>query len=269
MKDENKLSKGTIVYLPHGGGPFPVLGGMGHDRLISFLKGLSSILPVHDEILVISAHWEERIPTIITSGEPKLLYDYYGFQQAAYEIEYPAPGAPELAAKVIELLNKNGIKARGDSNRGLDHGVFIPLKVIYPKADIPVTQLSLKKKLNAAEHVRIGEALQELMSRNILIIGSGFSFHNMRAFSLDENAPADPDNDAFQDWLIETCCETEEQEVRAHRLANWTEAPFARYCNPREEHLLPLHVCQGIAGRNGKVIFDDYIVGKRGIALKW
>lgn len=261
--------KADMIYLPHGGGPMPVLGGTGHEKMIAFLRDLSGRIPMPDEILVISAHWEEEVPTVISSENPGLLYDYYGFPEEAYRIKYPVPGNPGLANEITDLLENNGIESKRDSERGFDHGVFIPLMLIYPEASVPVTQLSLKRGLDAAEHIRIGRALRGLLDRDILIIGSGFSFHNMQAFSFKGNESPDKDNEAFQDWLIETCCEIGNDEDREKRLVNWTSAPGARYCHPREEHLLPLHVCQAMAGTEGQVVFDDYVVGKRALAILW
>jgi aromatic ring-opening dioxygenase catalytic subunit (LigB family) len=131
-------------------------------------------------------------------------------------------------------------------------------------------QLSLLRGLDPAAHIALGKALQPLMAENILVIGSGFSFHNMGAFSWQgENVP-DPANDAFQDWLIEVVCTGSLSQVeREQRLIEWQKAPSARYCHPREEHLLPLHVCQGMADKPGLVIFNDYILGKRGVAFRW
>ncbi len=259
----------TIVYLSHGAGPVPILGGLGHEKMIAFLKQLGSDLPKPEEILVISAHWEEARPSIITSENPGLFFDYYGFPDPAYALTYPAKGNPGLAQEILALLEKEDIKAISESNRGLDHGVFIPLLLMYPQADIPVTQLSLIKGLEPEEHLKLGKALRALSERNILIIGSGFSFHNMRKMGNFESEDQDPSNDAFQDWLIETCCNTPIESVREARLREWSSAPHARYAHPREEHLLPLHVCQGISKHAGKVIFDNYIAGKRAVALKW
>jgi aromatic ring-opening dioxygenase catalytic subunit (LigB family) len=260
---------GDIIYLSHGGGPIPILGGFGHEKMIVFMKRLGSELPRPDEILVISAHWEESIPTIINAEFPKLYYDYYGFPEEAYTVKYPAPGHPELAEEILNLLRKNNNKAKTDSNRGLDHGVFIPLIMMYPQADIPVTQLSLIKGLDPQEHFSLGKALRPLMKRNILIIGSGFSFHNMSAFSMVESEIEDPRNNVFQEWLKDTCSGSHDEVFREQSLVGWTSAPNARYCHPREEHLIPLHVCQGIAENDGDIIFDDYIAGKRSLAIKW
>jgi len=167
------------------------------------------------------------------------------------------------------LLESRAIPARIDSQRGFDHGLFVPLRMMYPRADIPSLQLSLLRGLDPAAHVALGTALGELMHENILVIGSGFSFHNMGAFSLHGNNPSDPANDAFQDWLTETCTGPMSRAEREQRLVAWEEAPGARYCHPREEHLLPLHVCVGMAGTPAAVVFDDYILGKRALAFLW
>jgi aromatic ring-opening dioxygenase catalytic subunit (LigB family) len=141
---------------------------------------------------------------------------------------------------------------------------------MYPEADIPSTQLSLLRGLDPARHLAMGKALRELLPENILIIGSGFSFHNMRAFSWGDKVYPDPANDAFQDWLIDTIANpVVSPEDREERLVNWEEAPNARYSHPREEHLLPVFVCASIAGKPGKVVFDDLIFGKRGLAFLW
>ena len=181
----------------------------------------------------------------------------------------PPQGSPEFANRVVEILTSNQIAARIDPTRGFDHGLFIPLKMMYPHADIPCLQLSLLRGLNPSAHIALGKALQELNSENILVIGSGFSFHNMRAFSWEGIEAPDPANDAFQNWLIESCAGPLPQAEREQRLIEWEKAPSARYCHPREEHLLPLHVCMGMAGRPAKLVFDDRILGKRGVAFLW
>jgi len=258
-----------IVYFSHGGGPLPILGDPGHAAMIEFMTRLPGQLKKPEAILVISAHWEEASVTLTGAPFPPMFYDYYGFPAAAYEIQYPAPGNPGLAAKVKEILETHAIPARIDDHRGYDHGLFIPLKMMYPQADIPAIQLSLLRGLNATAHIALGKALADLLPENILVIGSGFSFHNMRAFSWEGMDAPDPANDAFQNWLIDVCTGTTPQDERERRLINWQSAPNARYCHPREEHLLPLHVCQAMAGRSGKLIFDDKIFGKRSVALLW
>ncbi len=140
---------------------------------------------------------------------------------------------------------------------------------MYPEADIPALQLSLLRGLDPAAHIALGKALREFISENILVIGSGFSFHNLRAFSWEGIDRPDPSNDAFQNWLIEINTGPISQAEREQRLIAWEQAPYARYCHPREEHLLPLHVCMGMAEKPAKVVFDDTILGKRSIALMW
>jgi aromatic ring-opening dioxygenase catalytic subunit (LigB family) len=257
-----------IVYFSHGGGPLPILGDPSHIAMIDFMTQLPSQLKTPDIILVISAHWEENEATVLGAEYPEMFYDYYGFPKEAYTINYPAPGSPGFAEKIVKLLEKNKIPARIDPKRGFDHGLFIPLKLMYPDADIPCLQLSLLSSLDPEEHIAVGKALREL-NENILVIGSGFSFHNMRAFSWQGGELPDTSNDAFQNWLIDTCCSPHSDQEREKHLIDWENAPFARYCHPREEHLLPLHVCAGMADKPAQLIFDDHILGKRGIAFMW
>jgi 4,5-DOPA dioxygenase extradiol len=268
--DQNNLKKNAqIVYFSHGGGPLPILGDASHKAMVDFMVHLPSRLRKPDAILVISAHWEENTATMIGAPTPPLLYDYYGFPSEAYEITYPVPGNPDLANRIAALLAKNDIPVHLDLQRGFDHGLFIPLKLMYPQADIPSLQLSLVRGLDPTAHIALGKALHELMLENILVIGSGFSFHNMRAFSWQGSNSPDPANDAFQNWLIEVCAGPLSQSEREQLLIDWQQAPSARYCHPREEHLLPLHVCLGMADTPASTIFDDYILGKRAVAFLW
>ena len=261
--------KAQVVYFSHGGGPLPILGDRGHQSMNAFMIQLPSQLKRPESILVISAHWEEPVASLMGAPNPPMLYDYYGFPREAYQITYPAPGDPSLATRLIGLLNESNLSARIDRNRGFDHGLFIPLKMMYPKADIPSIQISLLADLKPSTHIALGKALSSLMNENILVVGSGFSFHNMRAFSFDGSEQPDPRNDAFQAWLIEVCTGSATQKDREHRLLEWEKAPHARYCHPREEHLLPLHVCAGMAQAPGKLIFNNYITGKRAVAFLW
>ena len=269
--DQKSISNAgaQIVYFSHGGGPLPILGDPGHRTMIDFMTELPKKLHRPEMILVVSAHWEEREPTLLAAKNPPMFYDYYGFPAEAYEIDYPAPGNPELSEKIASALGQEGFQSRLDVERGFDHGLFIPLKLMYPDADIPCIQLSLIRGLNAESHIKLGKALRRLLSENVLIIGSGFSFHNMSAFSWQSLDSPDPANDAFQDWLIETCAGSLPESEREKRLIAWESAPSARYCHPREEHLLPLHVCQGMAGKPAEVIFDDKILGKRSLGFCW
>jgi 4,5-DOPA dioxygenase extradiol len=269
MESHNLKNTAQIVYFSHGGGPLPILGDAGHKAMIDFMTRLPSQLRKPEAILVVSAHWEEQAATLMSAESPEMFYDYYGFPQEAYAITYPAPGSPTLANRIAGILKKNNIPTGVDPRRGFDHGLFIPLKMMYPLADIPSLQLSLLDGLNPAAHIALGKALRELMNENILVIGSGFSFHNLRAFSWQGIGKPDPANEAFQDWLIETCAGPLPQSEREKHLIEWEKAPYARYCHPREEHLLPLHVCLGMADKPAKLVFDDQILGKRSVAFLW
>lgn len=246
-----------------------MLGDAGHIAMVAFMEQLPSRLRKPDAVLVISAHWEESTATLLGAKKPEMLYDYYGFPAEAYTITYLAPGDPELADRIARLLLKNDMPARIDLHRGFDHGLFIPLKLMYPEADIPSLQLSLLRGLDPAAHIALGNALRELNGENILVIGSGFSFHNLGAFSWEGTGERDPANDAFQNWLIEVCTRSTSQAEREHQLIGWEQAPSARYCHPREEHLMPLHVCLGMANSPATKIFDDRILGKRAVAFLW
>ena len=259
----------SVLYFPHGGGPLPLLGDAGHEKMIRFLQRTVPILGRPDAILVISAHWEELKPMVTSGKNPSLLYDYTGFPEAAYQIEYPAPGDPVLAEKIVSLIKATNQIAWRHSQRGFDHGLYIPLKIMYPAASIPCIQLSLLSSLDPEEHIQLGKALSDLCHENILIIGSGFSFHNLRVFAPGNRTVHDSQNNQFQEWLIETCTGDMSENEREKRLIGWESAPFARYCHPREEHLLPLHVCYGMAQSKAKRIFDDEVMGKRALAFLW
>jgi len=274
VEEENGMEqiqekKAQMIYFSHGGGPLPILGDPGHQAMIKFMTALPGRIRRPDAIVVISAHWEEAEPTLLGAQNPPMFYDYYGFPDKAYEIQYPSSGSPDLARRIAALLEQKSIPARIDPQRGFDHGHFIPLKMMYPNADIPSIQLSLIRGLNPAAHIALGKALRSLMGENILVIGSGFSFHNMQAFMWQGASRPDPANEAFQDWLIQTVTGSFSDSDREKRLLEWEKAPSARYCHPREEHLLPLHVCQGMAGVSGELIFNDQILGVRSVGFLW
>jgi aromatic ring-opening dioxygenase catalytic subunit (LigB family) len=263
-------SPAPVLYIPHGGGPLPLLGDRHHVELVSFLGDITPALGRPAAIVVISAHWEAEVATVTSGTRPPLIHDYSGFPEEAYRIGYPVPGAPELAARIGQLLADNNIGVQLDAQRGFDHGLFVPLKLMYPDAAIPCVQLSLVRGLDPELHIRIGEALSALRDSNILVIGSGFSFHNMRAFSFRGETAADPMNIRFEDWLMQTCTADSLSEAeRRQRLVNWEAAPHARYCHPREEHLLPLHVCYGSAGTASRRVFSGKILGRQASAFLW
>jgi aromatic ring-opening dioxygenase catalytic subunit (LigB family) len=208
-------------------------------------------------LLVISAHWEEKVASVTTNPAPPLLFDYYGFPPHTYELTWPAPGSPELAARVRSLLQNAGIESREDASRGLDHGVFVPLKLTFPNADIPTVQLSLRAGLDPEEHLKIGRALAPLREEGVLIIGSGMSYHNMRGF----NHPASlAHSERFDAWLTNAVKGAPAD--RDASLSAWKKAPSAIECHPREEHLLPLMVAAGAAGGDrGEAVFRDKVMG--------
>jgi aromatic ring-opening dioxygenase catalytic subunit (LigB family) len=257
------MAKLPTLYLPHGGGPcFFMDWTMGPadtwDRMAAWLRGVDASLPERPRaLLVVSAHWEAPVPTVTSSAAPPLLYDYYGFPPHTYELAWPAPGAPELATRVRQLLSGAGFESREDAKRGFDHGVFVPLKLTYPQADVPTIQLSLRAGLDPAEHLAMGRALAPLREEGVFILGSGMSFHNMRSFN---TAPARDPSRRFDAWLAEVA--RDEPSKRDAALASWTEAPSARACHPREEHLLPLMVVAGAAGDDrGEQVFHDEVMG--------
>ncbi len=260
--------RAPVLYLPHGGGPLPVLGDPGHEKLVAFLTTIPERLGNPDAILVISAHWEADVPNVTTASRPGLLYDYSGFPPESYTIQYPAPGDPDLAQEIISLLGE--FSATGAPRRDFDHGMFIPLRCMYPTASLPCVQLSLLRSLDPAEHIRMGRALRKLREKNILVIGSGLSFHNLRTFFHPDAGIRDK-SAVFQEWLLETCTAAAFSEnERTDRLRHWRDAPEAAFCHPREEHLLPLHVCFGMAGEAAaEVVFYDDLMNIPVISLLW
>jgi len=256
------------VFLPHGGGPWPfmderIFGKPGMwDEMRTYMENLSMVPPTTPEaVLVVSAHWEEDVPTVQTSASPPMYYDYYGFPEETYEIEWPAPGAPEVAGRVRELLEGAGFTTDEDAARGFDHGTFVPLKLAWPTAGVPTLQLSLERGLDPSRHVQLGRALEPLRREGIFIVGSGMSYHNLRALmGRAANIDTKDDSRAFDEWLAETMELGVSQ--RETRLVEWERAPRARRCHPREEHLLPLMVVAGAAGEDAaSVPYRDVVMG--------
>lgn len=236
------------IYLSHGGGPWPFVevpfiprGAL--EPLRSYLSGLITSLSARPRaVLIVSAHWEAPVATIMTNPQPPMLYDYTGFAPEAYRLQWPAPSALFLVGRVKELLAGSGLPTAEDPQRGFDHGTFIPLMVALPRADLPVLQLSLLQSLAPAEHLAMGRALAPLRDEGVLLLGSGNSYHNMRGFG---HAESTEPSRAFDEWLADAV--TREPRDRDRLLEAWEQAPAARHCHPREEHLLPLHVMAGAA----------------------
>jgi len=247
-----------VVFVSHGGGPWPWVEGMRENFATTereFAR-LPQLLPEKPKaVLVITGHWEEREFTVATASHPPMEYDYSGFPPHTYQIVYPAPGAPALAAQVAQLLRDAGITVKEDASRGFDHGVFVPLFLMYPQAEVPVLMLSMKSGHDPAAHLRLGQSLAPLRDEGVLILGSGLTYHNMRGFGRSESsAPAA----AFEQFLNEAIGAS----GSAHRsamLEAWERAPAARLAHPREDHLVPLFVIAGAAGEDaGRRVFADY-----------
>ncbi len=253
-----------VAFLPHGGGPWPFVDlGMSQadiDALSEYLRSIRALPKTPPKaLLVVSAHWEEAVPTVMSAARPPMLYDYYGFPPESYEISWPAPGDPKLASRVRDLLGKAGFQTAANSERGFDHGTFVPLKLTYPNADVPTVQLSLKKGLDPAEHLAMGRALAPLRDEGVFILGSGMTFHNLRAF---RDPRSQPIAETFDAWLRDAA--TREATERDRRLTEWAQAPAARAAHPREEHLLPLMVVAGAAGSDrGSVAYNGTVWGLR------
>lgn len=251
------------LFVPHGAGPcfFMEWEPAGTwDRMQAWLQDIVKHAGARPRaLLVVSGHWEEAVVTVNAAESHNLLFDYSGFPEHTYQIEWPAKGSPELAGQVRSLLDQAGIESAETRTRGLDHGVFIPMKVAFPEADVPVVQLSLKSGLDPATHLAIGRALAPLRQKGVLIVGSGMSFHNMRLFRFAGGSP-DRESQIFDDWLVEVLALP--QAEREKRISQWATAPGGRAAHPSEEHLLPLHVVAGAALEDaGEHILRDVVLG--------
>lgn len=251
-----------VLFIPHGAGPCFFMDWNPPGTwagMAGFLRSVAASLPACPRaILMVSAHW--RTPGFcMTAGEqPELIYDYYGFPDHTYELTYPAPGAPALAERVDTLLSQAGLPSQQDTERGFDHGMFAPLKLMFPEADIPVVQLSLRDDLDPAAHLAAGEALASLRNEGMLIVGSGMSFHNMHGFG---DARFTAPSEAFDNWLTQVI--EAEPDRRHAALSDWTQGPHAHQCHPPgdEEHLIPLMVAAGAAGNDrGHKLYSEQVL---------
>ena len=245
MTTATPLTRLPTYFISHGGGPWPWMPEMRTamaplaDSLRAMVRQIG-VLP--KAVLSISGHWEAPQFTAMATAQPPMLYDYSGFPEHTYRVKYTAPGAPAVAQRIQALLQGAGIKAGLDDTRGFDHGTFAPLAVMYPDAQVPVLQLSLKHGYDPAEHLAVGRALAPLRDEGVLILGSGLSFHNLRLRGPAAQAPSK----AFDDWLHNTL-EALTPAERSARLLQWAQAPAARTAHPQEDHLLPLLVALGAA----------------------
>ena len=257
------MSKIPAYYIPHGGGPCFFMDWNPPDTwdaLGAWLGSYAAALPEKPRaVLFFSAHWEEPEFTLLTTPKPDLYYDYYDFPPHTYDLHWPAPAA-DLRERVRQLASGAGLNLAENSDRGYDHGVFVPGLLAFPQADMPVAQISLKRGLDPREHLALGRALAPLREEGVLFVGSGMSFHNMRAFRYGSNEPI-PGADAFDAWLTETVCHASPAE-REEGLAHWAQAPEARFAHPREEHLMPLMIIAGSApGASGRLAWHGRAMG--------
>lgn len=236
-------------FLSHGGGPWPYIDGVREQYAITeaAFKAIPQSLPAKPKaVLVITGHWEERIFTVSSAEQPPMVYDYHGFPEHTYHIQYNAPGSPALASRVRELLQQAGIPCAENAEHGFDHGTFVPMSLMYPDANVPVVLLSLKQNYDAGEHIAVGKALLPLRDEGILIIGSGLSYHNMRGFGQAGSMHASVE---FENYLHDAISRPDEAQ-RLDKLRQWQHAPSARAAHPQEDHLIPLMVAAGAAGKD-------------------
>ena len=252
------MTRQPTFFIPHGGGPCFFMDDPSGNwtSMEGFLRSLPERLPERPTaILLVSGHWETDGFAFTGAEKPELIYDYYGFPPHTYQLRFDAPGAPELAQEAASLLQEAGLKAAVDQQRGLDHGVFVPLKVAFPDADVPVVEMSVDRKLDPALHMAAGRALAPLREKGVLIIGSGMSFHNMRGYGDPRfTAPSQE----FDRWLSESV--SMDNKARADRLERWEDAPAGRLSHPQEEHLLPLMVAAGAAEGPGEQVYADQVL---------
>ncbi len=253
-----------VFFVPHGGGPWPLLDGEmlhAHASLAEHLRAIDGLVGRRPRaIVMISAHWDELIPTINAAAQPPMLYDYGGFPEHTYRFSYGAPGSPEVAQRIDDLFTQAHIEHAIELRRGYDHGAFVPLMVAYPDANIPVVQISLRSDLDPRAHLEIGRALAPLRDEGALILATGMSFHNMRGFRQPTPALVQAGRD-FDSWLVASLVDTPQQS-RDAAIEAWAAAPGARAAHPAEDHLVPLFVAAGAGGSDRATLsYADTLLG--------
>ena len=227
------------------------------------LARLASELPTPKAIVIVSAHWESRDLRVSSGEQPETWHDFGGFPAALFAVQNPAPGAPQLAAEVAELLAADGLPATLDDRRPFDHGVWVPLSLMYPRADIPVVQVSLPSQAGPELQTRIGHALSSLREQDVLLVGSGSITHNLR--ELDWHAgpeSVEPWALAFRDWMIDKLAANDEPALHDYR----QQAPHAVRSHPSDEHLLPLYFARG-AGGDFSIAHQGFTLGALGMDI--
>ncbi len=232
------------LFLSHGAPTLPLQDVPARD----FIAGLGQSLPRPDAIVMVSAHWETDVPSVNAVAINATIHDFYGFPAPLYALTYPAPGAPDLAARIADMLGDAGLRARIDPARGLDHGAWVPLSLMWPGHDIPVLQLSIQSRLGPGHHVQLGRALATLRQHNILVIASGSFTHNLRALQWSNPGPQPTWVTEFADWMHQALIAGRTCDLVSYRRL----APHAVENHPTDEHLLPLFVALGAAGEGAK-----------------
>lgn len=254
------MARLPTYFISHGGGPWPWLPDM--RKMMAPLEASLANMPreigeTPKAILMISGHWEEDDFAVMSSPAPGMVYDYGGFPDFTYKIKYAAPGAPQLATRVEELLKAADLPTHLDPTRGFDHGVFAPMQVMYPQANVPLFEVSIRHSYDPRQHLALGKALAPLRDEGILIVGSGLSYHNLRGFSAQFKEPSAQ----FDTWLNTAMMSPPEQ--REAYLIDWEKAPAARICHPQEDHLIPLMAAVGAAwgDKATRVYHDQKVFG--------
>jgi len=241
------MQKLPTLFLSHGSPMHAVNAGAAGEAWAALAKEL----PKPKAVLMVTAHWETNLPMLSGNEKPSMIYDFGGFPEALYKISYPAPGAPELAAKAQVLLKNAGLTAGIDGCRGLDHGTWVPLLKMYPDANVPVVQLSVQTAMNPRHHYDVGRALSPLASEGVLIVGSGHLTHNLRDWMMLRGQTAHaPYAQKFQRWVFERLAAHDVDALAAYR----QQAPDAARAHPTEEHFLPLFVALGAAGPDAEPV---------------
>jgi len=225
-------------------------------------SAIARTLPRPRAVLMVSAHWETGVPMVTANPKPETIHDFGGFPEELYRIRYPAPGAPDVAARVVDLLKHAGIATGQDGCRGIDHGAWVPMMHMYPDHDMPVVQLAVQPGRDTAHHLSVGRALAPLTREGVLVVGSGHVTHNLRDWmgSQGQRAPL-PYAASFASWLADTLARHDDDALVAYR----EQGPGAARAHPSEEHFLPIYVAWGAAGRDA--VADRVYAGFDGPAL--
>jgi 4,5-DOPA dioxygenase extradiol len=248
------------IFISHGAPTLPIEDIPAR----KFLKDLGTQFKKVESVLCISAHWTTSKPTVNSIQSPETIHDFYGFPESLYEIKYPASGDPNLASKIIKLMQASDIQCQVDKKRGLDHGAWVPLMLMYPDANIPIVQLSIQSYLDPSLHLKIGRALNDLKNENVLILGSGGAVHPLGYPGFRFGGPTDKWAVEFDNWLTDAVTKGDEYLITNYRKL----APYPERAHPYPDHYMPLIVAYGAAGKGakGELIHHSWYAGDLGMA---